>query len=174
MKDCFGNGSFWKKHMDEDIEVLASAKCCHLRSYSDCYSYCLTPVGHLVLLTNAGLDDRITHSTRSELITVARHCKENGKRSNQSKHQVKGRNVKVIRQYKTRACRKTGVSSSHLLPLLTKKNLENSNMKPFKAFSFPQKFKEVNSLQSGSNEFCSSPLHYKCGPQNHLRILTFY
>lgn len=75
-KDCFGNGSFWKKHMNDDDSVIASAKCCHLRSYSDAYSYSLTPVGHLVLLTNAGLDDRITHSTRSELRSVAHQCKE--------------------------------------------------------------------------------------------------
>lgn len=73
---------------------------------------------------------------------------ENGKRSGPYKHQIKGRNGKVIKLYKSRACRKSCVSSSLLLPLLTKKNLYNTNGKSFKAFSFPKGFKEENYLAS--------------------------
>lgn len=76
-RDCYANNTFWKMHTDDDVSKITNAECHHTRCYSDRYVYCMTPVSHLVLLTNTGLDDRITHSTRNELGGVISHCKEN-------------------------------------------------------------------------------------------------
>lgn len=77
VRNCYASNTFWKSHTNDDDSVIRMAVCSHMRSFSDEYVYSMTPVAHIVMLTNAGLADRIVHSTRKDMLSIVEECKKN-------------------------------------------------------------------------------------------------
>ena len=76
---CFANNKFWDNYSKENLDPddFMNITCTHQRNSSSEFFYSMTPVAHIVLLTNCGFDDRITNSTRTEIYQLVKKCKEN-------------------------------------------------------------------------------------------------
>lgn len=74
---CLANNSFFNDQKDSVSCDLFSVVCNHSRVSSSDYFYSMTPVEHIVMMTNAGLDDLFIHSTPSELLSLTDKCSSN-------------------------------------------------------------------------------------------------
>lgn len=71
---CLANDSFFNSQTDLLSYDLSSVVCNHSRISSPDYFYSMTPVEHIVMMTNAGLDHLFIHSTPSELLFLTDKC----------------------------------------------------------------------------------------------------
>jgi len=77
-ENCWANNTKAKAIDTADISELENAHCCHSRQSSENWIYMMNPVGHITLLENTGLIDRLVNQYPSAIKKTIGIMENNG------------------------------------------------------------------------------------------------